>query len=67
MQSRSRLDETEIRVAFHQAQQMFRNGELLQMEQIINLYLDRVNVYPEYVEIHINNVPTSIVNTVQTK
>ena len=37
------------------------------MEQIINLYLDRVNVYPEYVEIHINNVPTSIVNTVQTK
>ena len=24
----SRLDETEIRVAFHQAQQMFRSGEL---------------------------------------
>lgn len=52
----SRLDETEIRVAFHQAQQMFRSGELPQMEQIINLYLDRVDVYPEYVEIHINNV-----------
>ena len=63
----SRLDETEIIVAFRQAQQMFRSGELPQMEQIINLYLDRVNVYPEYVEIHINNVPTSIVNTVQTK
>lgn len=63
----SKLDEAEIRAAFRQAQKMFRSGELPQMEQIINLYLDRVNVYPEYVEIHINNVPTSIINSVQVK
>ena len=42
---------------------MFRSGELPQIEQILNLYLDRINVYPEYVEIHINNIPTSMMKT----
>ena len=56
----NKLDEGEIRAAFLQAQQMFRSGELPQIEQILNLYLDRVIVYPEYVEIHINNVPNNM-------
>ena len=56
----NKLDEGEIRAAFREAQQMFRSGELPQIEQILNLYLDRVIVYPEYVEIHINNVPNNM-------
>ena len=61
------LDEEAIRAAFRQAQKMFHSGTLPQMEQIINLYLDKVLVYPDYVEIHLNNVPTNILNPSQSK
>lgn len=61
------LDEEAIRAAFRQAQKMFHSGTLPQMEQIINLYLDKVLVYPDYVEIHLNNVPTNLLNPSQTK
>ena len=60
------LDEDAIRAAFRQAQKMFHSGTLPQMEQIINLYLDKVLVYPDYVEIHLNNVPTNLLNPSQT-
>lgn len=56
----SELDEDAILAAFRQAQKMFHNGTLPQMEQIIILYLDRVVVFPDYVEIHLNNVPTNL-------
>ena len=61
------LDEEAIRAAFRQAQQMFHSGTLPQMEQIINLYLDKVLVYTDYVEIHLNNVPTNLLNPSETK
>lgn len=60
------LDEEAIRAAFRQAQKMFHSGTLPQMEQIINLYLDKVLVYPDYVEIHLNNVPDNLLNPSQT-
>lgn len=63
----SELDEDAILAAFRQAQEMFHNGTLTQMEQIINLYLDRVVVFPDYVEIHLNNVPTNLLNPSQSK
>lgn len=63
----SELDEDAILAAFRQAQKMFHNGTLPQMEQIINLYLDKVLVYPDYVEIHLNNVPTNLLNPSETK
>ena len=63
----SELDEDAILTAFRQAQKMFHNGTLPQMEQIINLYLDKVLVYPDYVEIHLNNVPTNLLNPSQSK
>ena len=63
----SELDEDAILAAFRQAQKMFHNGTLPQMEQIINLYLDRVVVFPDYVEIPLNNVPTNLLNPSQTK
>ena len=31
-----------------------------QKKQLINLYLNRVSVYPDYVQIHINKVPNNI-------
>ena len=61
------LDEEAIRAAFRQAQKMFHSGTLPQMEQIINLYLDRVVVFPDYVEIHLNNVPTNLLNPSEAK
>lgn len=61
------LSEAEIKTAFRQAQQMFRSRELPQMEQLINLYLDRVNVYPEYVEVCLNQVPTSVMKSTSHK
>ena len=61
----SELDEDAILAAFRQAQKMFHNGTLPQMEQII-LYLDRVVVFPDYVEIHLNNVPDNLLNPSQT-
>ena len=54
------LDENAIREAFRQAQKMFHSRTLPQLEQLINLYLDKVLVYPDYVEIHLNNVPTNL-------
>lgn len=39
---------------------MFHSRTLPQLEQLINLYLDKVLVYPDYVEIHLNNVPTNL-------
>ena len=63
----SELDEEAILTAFRQAQKMFHSGTLPQMEQIINLYLDRVVVFPDYVEIHLNNVPTNLLNPSETK
>ena len=64
MESRDRrekeLSENAIREAFRQAQKMFHSRTLPQLEQLINLYLDKVLVYPDYVEIHLNNVPTNL-------
>ena len=61
------LNEEAIRAAFRQAQKMFHSRTLPQLEQIINLYLDKVLVYPDYVEIHLNNVPTNLLNPSETK
>ena len=35
--------------------------------EICHLYLDRVVVFPDYVEIHLNNVPTNLLNPSETK
>ena len=66
-ETKNDLDEGAILEAFRKAQQMFHSRELPQMEQIINLYLDRVIVYPEYVEIHLNSVPNNLISSSQPK
>lgn len=55
-----RLNEEEIIAAYHMAQKMYSNGNLPQRRQLINLYVKQVLVYPEYVEIEFNNIPTNL-------
>ena len=61
----NKLDEEEIVAAYRHAQELYENGTLSQRKQLLNLYLHKVVVYPEYVEIHINNVPTNILKPSQ--
>ncbi len=51
------LDREEIVSAYRTAQKQFRDGTLPQKQQLLNLYLKKVIVYPEYLEIQLNNVP----------
>lgn len=53
------LDEKEIVAAYRTAQELYQDGTLTQKKQIINLYLKKVTVYKEYLEIMINNVPAT--------
>ena len=55
------LNEEAIREAFRQARKLFHSGTLPQMEQLVNLYLDKVVVFPNYVEIHMNNIPSNLI------
>ena len=45
-------------------QELYRNGDLPQRKQLLNLYLNRVTAYPDCVQIHINKVPTNILTPV---
>jgi len=56
----SRLNEQEIISAYRRAQEFYRSGSLPQKRQLLNLYLKRVTVYSEYVQIHLHKVPTSV-------
>ena len=60
----NRLNEQEIIAAYRRAQELYRSGDLPQRKQLLNLYLNRVTVYPDYVQIHINKVPTNILTPV---
>ena len=53
------LDEKEIVAAYKQAEKMFLDGSLPQRKQLLNLYIHRINVYPEQIEILLNNIPSS--------
>jgi hypothetical protein len=45
------MDEEEIIAAYRHAQELYENGTLPEMRQLLNLYLEKVVVYPDYVEI----------------
>ena len=48
--------ENEIREAFYDSKKCFYDGTLPECKQIINLFLKRVVVFPEHVEIEVNNL-----------
>ena len=54
-----KIDAEEIIAAYRRAKELYESRELPELRQIINLYLDRVLIYPEHVEIHLNNIPGS--------
>jgi len=43
------------------AQKMFRDGSLPEKKQLLNLYLNKVTVYPEHVKIVFNHVPQNLI------
>ena len=55
----NRLDEKEIVAAYRQAEKMFLDGSLPERKQLLNLYIHRIIVFPEQVEILLNNIPSS--------
>ncbi|MDD4414817.1 MAG: hypothetical protein PHR14_09810 [Oscillospiraceae bacterium] len=58
----NRLNEQEIISDYRRAQELYKNGNLPQKRQLLNLYLKRVTVFPEYVQIHLHRVPSSIIS-----
>jgi hypothetical protein len=40
---------------------MFRDGSLPEKKQLLNLYLNKVTVYPEHVKIVFNHVPQNLI------
>jgi len=55
--SSRKVDESVIRAAFMQAKQMFESKELEDTSQLINLYLEKIIVYKEHVDIIVNVLP----------
>ena len=56
----TKLNEREIIAAYRRAQELFESNSLPQRKQLLNLYLKRVNVFPEYVQIHLHKIPANL-------
>jgi site-specific DNA recombinase len=56
----NQLNEKEIIAAYRMAQELYQSGALPQRKQLVNLYLKRVLVYSEYIEVELNNVPSNL-------
>ena len=56
------LEEEEIISAFRYAQELWNTGMLPQRKQLINLYLEKVVVYSEYVAVYLRNVPGNLLS-----
>ena len=54
------LTEDEIKAAYMKARELFLSGDNESKKQLINLYLDKVLVYNDYVEVYINALPLFI-------
>jgi site-specific DNA recombinase len=52
------VTEEEIRNSYSKARELFVSGQLPEMQKLINLYLERVVVYREYVEIFLHIHPS---------
>lgn len=51
------VTEEDIRYHYSKARELFSSGELPEMRQLINLYLERVIVYREHVEVILRMLP----------
>lgn len=50
------IDESEIIKAFDYSRQLLISGELPQLHQLVNLYIDEVTVYPDSVSVKLNMI-----------
>lgn len=51
------ITEEDIRYHYAKARELFNSGELPEIRQLINLYLERVVVYREHVEVILRVLP----------
>ncbi len=51
-----KIPDEEINAAFNKAKLMFESGKLAETKQIINLYVERIDVYPDRVDLKINPI-----------
>lgn len=51
------VSEEQIRRAYNKARELYLNGSLDEMRQLINLYLNKVVIYKEHVEVFLNVLP----------
>ncbi len=61
------IDRKKVIDAYRKAQQMFIAGTLPQRKQLINLYVNKVIVFNEYVRIELNLVPSNLKSTNNTR
>ncbi len=54
------LTEEEVKAAYIKARELFLQGDYETKRQLINLYLNKVLVYDDYVEVYINALPDYI-------
>ena len=57
----------DIVMAYREAQAMYESGDIELREQLRNLYLHKVIVYPEYVEVQLNAVPMHLQSSLFTE
>lgn len=50
------IDERELIKAFDYSRQLLLSGELPQLHQLVNLYIDEVTVYPDSVSVKLNMI-----------
>ncbi len=51
------VDTDEITEAFRKGKELLMSGQLPRIKQLIELYVSRVEVYPEYVTVKLNYMP----------
>ena len=53
----AQVTEEQVRRAYSQARDLYLSGDLDEMRQLINLYLDKVVVYRDHVEVFLHVLP----------
>ena len=54
------ISEEELTAAYRKARELFLSGSPEEKRQLINLYLEKVMVYEQYVEVYVNTLPRFI-------
>ena len=57
------ISEEQIRRAYKQARELYLHGNLDEMRQLINLYLNKVLIYKEHVEVFLNVLPVYLLGS----